>query len=145
MATITNSKLFTLEKILIGSFLEKMNAKSLFSVLVIVIECGQRQKKMMKKPLLHCYPFQVKQQICMGNAKIEKLKTWPPSKIIIDQGHILGNANFSPGRQICYFTLIQCFFLRLKMTIVFFSNKRREHLSKIIVKAYMKRNGIYVI
>ena len=56
----------------------------------------------------------------MGNAKIKKIKTWPLSKIIIDQGHVLGNTNFSSGKQICVFTLIQCFFLRLKMTIVFF-------------------------
>merc|ERR1712002_1350073 len=62
----------------------------------------------------------VKSQICIGNAKIEKIKTWPRSKIIIDQGHVLGNANFSPRRQICVLTHIQSFFLRLKMAGVFF-------------------------
>ena len=64
-------------------------------------------------------PLDVKTQICIGNAKIEKLKTWPHSKIIIDQGHVLGNTNFCPGRQICGFTHMQCFFLRFKKAIVF--------------------------
>ena len=61
----------------------------------------------------------VKPQICIGNTKIEKLKIWPHSKIIIDQGHVLGNTNFCPGRQICGFTHMQCFFLRFKKAIVF--------------------------
>ena len=72
----------------------------------------------MEKSLLYQYPLCVKTQISIGNAKIEKLKTWPSSKIISDQGHVLGNANFDPGKQICVFTSSQCFFLRLKMTIV---------------------------
>ena len=55
----------------------------------------------------------------MGIAKMEKLKTWPFSKFILDQGHVLGNANFDPGKQICDFASNQSFFLRLKMTIVF--------------------------
>ena len=76
-------------------------------------------EKMIKKPLLHLHPLWVKSQICIGNVKIEKLKTWPHSKIILDQGHVLGNANFSPGRQICDFTLRQSFFLRLKMKVLF--------------------------
>ena len=54
----------------------------------------------------------------IGIAKIKKLKTWPLSKFILDQGHVLGNATFDPGRQICVFTFSQYFFLRLKMTIV---------------------------
>ena len=72
----------------------------------------------MKKPRLHHYLLHVKSQICIEIAKIEKLKTWPLSKVIIDQGHVLGNANFDPGKRICVFTSSQCFFLRLKMTIV---------------------------
>ena len=60
----------------------------------------------------------MKTQISIENEKIEKLKTWPHSKIILGQGHVLGYTNFSPGRQICVFTRSQCFFLRLKMTIV---------------------------
>ena len=64
-------------------------------------------------------PLVRKTQICIGFTKIEKLKTWPLSKFILDQGHVLGNANFDPGRQICVFTFSQYFFLRLKMTIVF--------------------------
>ena len=64
------------------------------------------------------HPLYVKTQICIGIAKIEKIKTWPLSKFILDQGHVLGNANFDPGRQICVFTFSQYFFLRLKMTIV---------------------------
>ena len=66
----------------------------------------------------YCHPLHVKTQICIGIAKIKKLKTWPLSKFILDQGHVLGNANFDPGKQICVFTSSQCFFLRLKMTIV---------------------------
>ena len=65
-----------------------------------------------------CHPLYAKSQICIGIAKIEKLKTWPLSKFIIDQGHVLGNANFDPGKQICDFASSQSFFLRLKMTIV---------------------------
>ena len=65
------------------------------------------------------HPFYVKTQICIGIAKIEKIKTWPLSKFILDQGHVLGNANFDPGKQICDFASRQSFFLRLKMTIVF--------------------------
>ena len=74
---------------------------------------------MMIKPLLHHYPLDAKSQICIGIAKIEKLKTWPLSKNILDQGYVLGNANFDPGKQICDFASSQSFFLRLKMTIVF--------------------------
>ena len=74
---------------------------------------------MMIKPLLHHYPLDAKSQICIGIAKIEKLKTWPLSKFILDQGYVLGNANFDPGKQICDFASSQSFFLRLKMTIVF--------------------------
>ena len=66
----------------------------------------------------YCHPLHVKTQICIGIAKIKKLKTWPLSKFILDQGHVLGNANFDPGKQLCVFTSSQCFFLRLKMTIV---------------------------
>ena len=73
----------------------------------------------MIKPLLHHYPLDAKSQICIGIAKIEKLKTWPLSKFILDQGYVLGNANFDPGKQICDFASSQSFFLRLKMTIVF--------------------------
>ena len=74
----------------------------------------------MKKRLLHHYLLDLKSQICIGIAKIEKLKTWPLSKFILDQGYVLGNANFNPGKQICDFASSQSFFLRLKMTIVFF-------------------------
>ena len=75
---------------------------------------------MMKKPRLHHYLLHVKSQICIGIAKIEKLKTQPLSKFILDQGYVLGNANFDAGRQICDFTRSQQFFLRLKMTMYFF-------------------------
>ena len=60
-------------------------------------------EKMMKKPILHHYLLHVKSQICMGIAKIKKLKTWPLSKFILDQGHVLGNANFDDGRQAIVF------------------------------------------
>ena len=65
-----------------------------------------------------CHPLYGKTQICIEIAKIEKIKTWPLSKFILDQGHVLGNADFDPGRQICGFPFSQYFFLRLKMTIV---------------------------
>ena len=39
MVSTTISEWFTYERILIGRFIEKMNAKSLFLVSVIVIEC----------------------------------------------------------------------------------------------------------
>ena len=64
------------------------------------------------------YPLDGKPLICIRIAKIKKIKTCPLSKFILDQGHVLGNANFDPGRQICVFTFSQYFFLRLKMTIV---------------------------
>ena len=67
---------------------------------------------------IHHYLLHGKSQICIGIAKIEKIKTWPLSKIVLDQGHVLGNANFYPRRQICDFPFSQYFFLRLKMTIV---------------------------
>ena len=63
--------------------------------------------------------LQVKTKICIENAKIKKLKTSPHSKIITDQGHVLGNTNFCPGRQIRGFTHMQSFFLRFKKAIVF--------------------------
>ena len=44
MVTITISEWFTYERALIRCFPEKMNAKSPFSVLVIVIECVSMQK-----------------------------------------------------------------------------------------------------
>ena len=52
-------------------------------------------EKMIKNPLLYHYLLWVKTQISIGNAKIKKQKTWPHSKIILDQGHVLGNTNFS--------------------------------------------------
>ena len=44
MVTIAISEWFTHERVLTRCFLEKMNAKSPFSVLVIVIECVYMQK-----------------------------------------------------------------------------------------------------
>ena len=82
-----------------------------------------RCRKMMIKPLLHHYPLDAKSQICIGIAKIEKLKTWPLSKFILDQGYVLGNANFDPGKQICDFASSQSFFLRLKNDHSFFQIK----------------------
>ena len=77
-------------------------------------QCRKNDKKITP----YCHPLYGKSQICIGIAKIEKIKTWPLSKIVLDQGHVLGNANFDPGRQICGFPFSQYFFLRLKMTIV---------------------------
>ena len=74
MITITISEWFIYERVLIRCFPEKINAKSPFSVLVIVIERIQ-QKNDKKKPHLHHYLLHVKSQICIGIAKIEKLKT----------------------------------------------------------------------
>ena len=78
-------------------------------------QCRKNDEKITR----YCHPLYVKTQICIGIAKIDKRKTWPLSKFILDQGHVLGNANFDPGKQICVFTSSQCFFLRLKITIVF--------------------------
>ena len=64
-----------------------------------------RCRKMMIKPLLHHYPLDAKSQICIGIAKIKKPKTWPLSKFILDQGYVLGNANFDARRKICDFIL----------------------------------------
>ena len=83
----------------------------------------------------------VKTQINIGNAKILKLKTWPRSEIILDQGHIHGNT-FSPEKQICVFTYGQCFFLRLNMTIVFFQINGENTNKKMIAVAYVKRNSM---
>ena len=58
-------------------------------------------------------PLDVKTQICIGNAKIEKLKTWPHSKIALDQGYLLGNTNFHPGRQWFVLTPMECFFSQI--------------------------------
>ena len=41
-------------------------------------------------------------------------------KIIIDEGHVLGYANFIPGRQICVFTRSRCFFSMVKNDYSFF-------------------------
>ena len=40
-------------------------------------------EKWWKKPCLHHYLLYVKSQICIGIAKIEKLKTWPLSEFIM--------------------------------------------------------------
>ena len=92
------------------------------------------------KKSLHRHPLYIKTQISIGNAKIEKIKTWPLFKIIIDQGHVFGNTNFSPGRQICVFMRSQCFFLRLKITIIFF--KQRTPIKNHSVSIYEKRQHL---
>ena len=48
MVTITMSDRFIFERVLNGRFPEKINAKSLFSILVIVIQCGSMWKKRWK-------------------------------------------------------------------------------------------------
>ena len=53
------------------------------------------------------YPLDGKPLICIRIAKIKKIKTCPLSKFILDQGHVLGNANIDPGRQICVFPFSQ--------------------------------------
>ena len=60
----------------------------------------------------------VKSVICLLGLKFAFPRTWPSSLMILDRGHVFGNANFSPGRQNTDFTHIPSFFLRLKMTIV---------------------------
>ena len=78
MITITMSDRFIFERVLNGRFPEKINAKSLFSILVIVILCGSMLKND-EKITPFCHPLYVKTQICIGIAKIEKIKTWPLS------------------------------------------------------------------
>ena len=118
MVTIFISEWFTYERILIRSFPEKMNAKSNFPFSQsdnVWIDA----EKMTKKPPFYCHSLDVRSQICIEIAKIKKLKPCPLSKFIINQGHVLENANFDAGRRICDFTVSQCFFLRLKVTMIF--------------------------
>ncbi len=76
-----------------------MKVKLLFSVLVIVIETGERQKKMMKESFLNHIYFAGKKQICVENARTNtceqtqspKLKVWredllfpKPKKFLLD-------------------------------------------------------------
>ena len=98
---------------------------------------------MTKKQLLHPDLLCVKSQICIGNAKIEKIKTWPRSNIIKDEGHVLGNANFNPRRQICDFTHIQSFFLQLKMTDFFHNQTAKTPSKKPSYGLYGKWQQIY--
>ena len=50
----------------------------------------------------------------MEIAKFEKIKTWLPFKIVLAQGHVLGNANFDSRDDIHVFTLTRSFFLRFQ-------------------------------
>ena len=111
MVPTTISEWFTYERVLIRCFPEKKNAKSPFSVLVIVIECVQMQKN--DEKITFSLPPLVRK-----NANLHRNHKNRKTKFILDQGHVLGNANFDPGRQISVFTFSQYFFLRLKMTIV---------------------------
>ena len=77
------------------------------------------RRKSDEKNTFYHHPLCVNPQICIGNAKFKKTKTWPHPNIIRDQGHVLGNTNFCRGKQICGFTHIQCFFLRFKKANVF--------------------------
>ena len=52
-------------------------------------------------------------KLVLGNAKIKnKIKTWPLTKMKmkIDQGHILGNTNFSSRKQIWVLPSFNVFF-----------------------------------
>ena len=60
-------------------------------------------EKVMKKSLFSLNTRSEKIQICIGNAKFKKPKKLRRSKFILEEGYFLGNANFSPGRQICVF------------------------------------------
>ncbi len=73
-------------------------------------------EKTMIKSVLHHHPLDVKSQVCIEISKIQNLKTWLLSEFILDQGHVLGNANFDPGRQICDFTV----FSKVENDYVFF-------------------------
>ena len=65
------------------AFLKKNECK------ISIFSFGHRDKvwinaeKTMIKSVLHRHPLDVKSQICIGIAKIEKLKTWSLSKFIL--------------------------------------------------------------
>ena len=65
----------------------------------------------------------------MENAKFEKLKKWRDFKLIIDQGHVLRNANFGPGRQSYDFTHREYFFSKNLKTFILFRRivPRHDH------------------
>ena len=77
MVTITISEWFTYERVLIKCFPEKMNAKSPFSVLVIVIECVQMQKND-EKTMSSSLPFGRKITNLHKNCKNRKTKNMDP-------------------------------------------------------------------
>ncbi len=58
-------------------------------------------------------------EITNSQRNCKNKKTWPLSKFIIYQGHVLENANFDAGRQIWDFTVSQCFFSKVESDHVF--------------------------
>ena len=74
-----------------------------------------------KKQLFHPDLLCVKTVFCIENAKLKKIKTWPRSKINIDEGHVLGNATFSPRRENCFYAH-PIFFSKIENDHSFFSN-----------------------
>ena len=60
-----------------------------------------------------------------------------------DEGHVLGNANFSPRRQNTVFTHIQSFFSEINMTIVSFKLTAIASIKNHSQGIYEKRWHIY--
>ena len=74
----------------------------------------------------------------MANAKFEKIRTWPLSMIIWDQGHVLGNANFVPGRQSYVFTFTKSFFLQLQK-VAFCEAKKFKKIVFMVLALHKSR------
>ena len=56
----------------------------------------------------------VKYQICIENAKIEKLRTYVSFKYVLEKTYVFQNAKNHSWRKIWYFTLGKSFFSRVK-------------------------------
>ena len=59
-----------------------------------------------------------KKQICIGNAKIEILRTYGTPKINYLVPHVLQNAKKCCGGEICFFPHQKCFFAHFSKTLV---------------------------
>ena len=85
----------------------------------------------------------------MEIAKFEKIKTWLPSKMVLAQGHVLGNANFDSRDDIHVFTLTRSFFPRFQKLAFceerqcqdkFFSGLSLPKLMKLLMLTTFKYN-----
>ena len=56
--------------------------------------------------------------ICIENAKFKKPRTWPPSKIISEEGHVFQNAKFLKLKEIKNLARQKTFFVHTKMRVL---------------------------